>query len=267
MLNDTIKAAKPWVKFGISPFGVWRNKIDDPRGSDTNAGTTNYDQLYADVIKWQELGWIDYLLPQIYWQIGHQQVDFELLADWWKNHGYNRAMYIGHAVYKIDITSTVEAWTRPEELPKQIRLTRSIPEIEGSAFYSSKHFKRDLLGFQDSLQDSLYPKPAIIPPMKWLDNTNPQPVIKIRKSGKKVKWKTADVISELDKPNLFVVYINETGTEFNTEISDCIWSIVKAQKLKFARINKKRKKYEIRISVLDRMSNESNPSEMVILKL
>ena len=82
MLNDTIKETKPWVKFGISPFGVWRNKSDDPRGSDTRAGATNYDHLYADVIKWQEKGWIDYLLPQIYWQVGHPQADFKMLANW-----------------------------------------------------------------------------------------------------------------------------------------------------------------------------------------
>ena len=92
MLSDTIKAVKPWVKFGISPFGVWRNLTDDPRGSDTKAGTTNYDQLYADVIKWQEKGWIDYLLPQLYWQIGHSSVDFEILANWWKDYAYGRAI-------------------------------------------------------------------------------------------------------------------------------------------------------------------------------
>jgi uncharacterized lipoprotein YddW (UPF0748 family) len=62
MLNDTIKSVKPWVKFGISPFGVWRNIADDPRGSDSRAGATNYDHLYANIIKWQENGWIDYTL-------------------------------------------------------------------------------------------------------------------------------------------------------------------------------------------------------------
>ena len=267
MLNDTIKATKPWVKFGISPFGVWRNKTDDPRGSETKAGATNYDHLYADVIKWQQNGWIDYLLPQIYWQIGHPQVDFKLLANWWKDHAYNRSMYIGHAVYKIEAGSATPAWTKPGELPSQIRMLRTIPGMEGSAFYSAKHFNRDLFGLQDSLRNSLYRKPAIVPPMKWIDNTTPQPVKKIRKRGKKVKWKTEIAQRVMDKPNLFVIYGNEVGTEFDTNNYNHFWGIVKANELKFAKFNKKKKKYEVRISVLDRLNNESTVSKSVKLKL
>lgn len=267
MLNDTIKAVKPWVKFGISPFGVWRNKTEDPRGSDTKGGTSNYDHLYADVIKWQEKGWIDYLLPQIYWQIGHPTVDFKTLASWWAQHSYNRAMYVGHAVYKIESGSTVKEWTTPQELPSQINLLRSIRGISGSAFYSSKQFKRDLFGFQDSLKTSLYTKPAIIPPMNWLDNTPPQPLKKIRKMGKKVKWKTIAAEMEMDKSNLFVIYGNETGTAFNPENSNCFWGVVKGNQLKFAPFNNKKKKYEVRISVLDRLNNESVPSKPVKLRL
>ena len=90
------------MKFGISPFGVWRNIADDPRGSETTAGTSNYDGLYANIIKWQEEGWIDYSLPQLYWHIGMAAADFEVLANWWKNHAYGRALYIGQAPYRID---------------------------------------------------------------------------------------------------------------------------------------------------------------------
>ena len=267
MLNDTIKSTKPWVKFGISPFGVWRNKSEDPLGSDTKAGATNYDHLYADVIKWQRNNWIDYLLPQIYWQIGHPQADFKLLANWWKDHAYNRAMYIGHAVYRIEAGSTIPAWTKSSEMPNQIRLLRSIPGINGSAFYSVKHFNRDLFGLQDSLQTSLYRKPAIVPPMKWIDNTPPPPVKKISKRGTKVKWKTTDAERVMDKPNLFVIYGNEAGTEFNQENHSSFWGIVKDKELKFAKFNKKKKKYEVRISVLDRLNNESALSKPIKLKL
>jgi len=266
-LNDTIKATKPWVKFGISPFGVWRNIADDPAGSNTKAGATNYDHLYADVIKWQKNEWIDYLLPQLYWQIGHPLVDFEMLANWWKNHSYNREMYIGHAPYKMDKSSSIEEWTTAEELPKQINLLRTIPEIKGSAFFSSKHFNRDLFGFQDSLKLNLYKNPAIIPPMKWIDNIPPKPVKKIKKSGKTVKWKTIETEVELDKPIQFVIYLIEAGCEDNFESSEQIQSIVREKSFKFLRINKKRKKYEIRVSVLDRLNNESELSEAVILKL
>jgi uncharacterized lipoprotein YddW (UPF0748 family) len=267
MLNDTIKATKPWVKFGISPFGVWRNKTDDPRGSDTKAGATNYDHLYADVIKWQQNGWIDYLLPQIYWQIEHPQADFKLLANWWKDHAYNRAMYVGHAVYKIEAGSPTPAWTKPGELPSQIRMMRTIPGLEGSAFYSARHFNRDLFGLQDSVQSNLYRKPAIVPPMKWIDNTPPPPVKKLRKRCKKVKWKTENPEWVMDKPNLFVIYGNEVGTKFDSNNYNHFWGIVKADELKFAKFNKKKKKYEVRISVLDRLNNESTVSKSVKLKL
>lgn len=267
MLNDSIKGIKPWVKFGISPFGVWRNKSEDPRGSNTKAAATNYDHLYADVIKWQKNNWIDYLLPQIYWQTGHPQADFNMLATWWKDHTYNRAMYIGHALYKVDAKSETPAWTKPGEMPHQIRMVREIPQLAGSAFYSAKHFNRDLLGLQDSLTSNLYRKPAIVPAMPWIDNQPPQPVKRICRLGKKVKWKTQKAERVMDKPNLFVIYGNEAGTAFDPNNTRCYWGVVKSTDLKFAPVNEKKKKYEIRISVLDRLNNESLPSKPVKLKL
>ncbi len=267
MINDTIKAVKPWVKFGISPFGVWRNLVDDPQGSDTKAGTTNYDQLYANVIKWQEKGWIDYLLPQLYWQIGHPSVDFKLLANWWKDHAYGRAMYIGEAAYKIDINSTVKEWTLPDEMPKQLKLLRSIPGIAGSAFYSSVHFLRDLMGFQDSLRNDFYRKQSIVPPMKWIDSNPPAPVVKIKKRRRKLKWETVEATSVMDQPNLFVIYENEEGKAFESKDAAQIIGIIKDHQIKLGKMNRKKKKYEIRVSVLDRLNNESEVSSPVIVKL
>lgn len=267
MLNDTIKSAKPWVKFGISPFGVWRNKTDDPEGSETQAGTTNYDQLYANIIKWQKKGWIDYCLPQLYWQIGHPTVDFGLLAHWWRDHAYHRAMYIGHAVYKSDSVSTVKEWTLPDELPRQIELLRSLKGISGSAFYSSNHFNRNLMGFQDSLKINLYKSVALVPPMSWIDSIPPEKVIKFKKRGKKIKWKTIKTDNEMDKPNRFVIYSNEKDTTGDVDNPKSIYRIQRETEFKFPRINKKKKKYEVRVSVLDRLNNESELSNPVILKL
>ena len=267
MLNDTIKSVKPWVKFGISPFGVWRNKADDILGSDTKAGTTNYDHLYANVIKWQEKGWIDYLLPQLYWQIGHPLVDFELLANWWKLHVYQRGMYIGHGVYKSDAASSTLEWTLPEQLPQQINLLRNIPEIGGSAFYSSKHFRRDLMGFQDSLKTNLYKQPAIVPPMPWLDDSPPAAVQRLRKSWGKIRWKVPKVNDELNKPKKFVIYLSEKGKPFDMDNPEFLHKIIHDEKIKLERINRKKKKYEVRISALDRLNNESEPSEPVTIRL
>ncbi|MDR2910107.1 MAG: family 10 glycosylhydrolase [Bacteroidales bacterium] len=265
MLNDTIKATKPWVKFGISPFGVWRNKSDDTRGSDTRAGTTNYDHLYADVIKWQKNGWIDYCLPQIYWQIGHPQADFEILANWWKDNAFGRSVYIGHAVYKSETASTVIEWRQPGELPEQVKMLRNIDGINGSAFYSSNHFFRNLMGFQDSLKQNLYKTPALVPPMPWIDNIPPLPVSKIKKSRTKIKWKAEKTVNEMNKPYRYIVYLNEKNSE-NPHLGYFIMQNNNTE-CKFERFNKKRKEYEVRVSALDRLNNESELSKPVKIKL
>jgi uncharacterized lipoprotein YddW (UPF0748 family) len=269
MLNDTIKALKPWVRFGISPFGVWRNRIDDPRGSDTRAGITNYDHLFANIIKWQENGWIDYTLPQIYWQIAHPLADFEKLVNWWRLHAYGRGMYIGHSVYKSDPASKEQAWSGAGELPKQIRLLREVPGINGSAFYSSKHFRRDLMGFQDSLKLNLYRYAALVPPMPWLDSQPPRPVRKLSKWGRRIKWKTENSDYEQDNPYRFVIYLSEADHPFRPENSENIHVILGREEstYRFDRINPKRKRYAVRISVTDRLNNESWLSEPVFLRL
>lgn len=267
MLNDSIKAIKPWVKFGISPFGVWRNKANDPLGSDTKAGVTNYDDLYANIIKWQKEGWIDYSLPQLYWHIGHPAVDFELLANWWKNHTYNRAMYIGQAPYKVSQKSKTKEWTESDQLLKQIRILRAIPEIQGSSFYSSKWFNSDLLGLQDSLKLDYYKSPAIVPPMPWLDNAAPEPLNKVKKRGRKLKWKPSDTGKAMDKAWSYVVYLNEEGEKFDPNTGKYIFTVTKNQQIKIDRINRKKKKYEVRVSVLDRLSNESPVSAPIKIKL
>jgi uncharacterized lipoprotein YddW (UPF0748 family) len=106
-LFQTIRTANPYVKFGISPFGIWRNKSQDPRGSETKGGQTNYDDLYADILMWLEKGWIDYVTPQLYWEIGHKLADYDVLLDWWNKYGYGKHIYIGHGIYRA---GTNAAW-------------------------------------------------------------------------------------------------------------------------------------------------------------
>ena len=175
MLSTAIKSIKPWVRFGISPFGIWRNKSSDPEGSNTN-GTSNYDDLYADILLWLKKGWIDYVAPQLYWEIGHNRADYEELVDWWAAHSYGRHVYIGHGFYRAGSNA---AWRDRTQLPAQIRLLRDYEDIEGSCFYSSKIFYKNPNGWNDSLKNNYYRTPAIVPPMPWIDSTAPAaPVIK-----------------------------------------------------------------------------------------
>lgn len=268
MLSENIKKTKPWVKFGISPFGVWRNKVDDPEGSETKAGTTNYDQLHADILKWQKNGWIDYCLPQLYWQIGHPTVDFHTLCSWWAAHAYNRAMYIGHAVYKLEAHSAIPEWTDPNQLVKQIQITRQIPQIGGSAFYSSIHFKRDLFGFTETLQNKIYKHPALVSSMPWIDNKAPNPPRRFRKRGHKLKWKPDQSSNEMDKTVGYVVYLNPVGQLFDATSSENIFTITHDKYIVFKPNSRKlRRKFEIRISALDRLHNESVISKVKVMKL
>jgi len=170
-LNTVIKEEKPYCKFGISPFGVWRNKDTDPEGSNTKAGQTNYDDLYADILLWLEEGWVDYVAPQLYWEIGHKLADYQELINWWSLHSYGRHIYIGHGIYRSGERNA--AWKNPNELPNQLKLLRQYPTIQGSIYFSSKSFDRNPNGWNDSLRNNYYKTPALIPEMDWLPKKKP----------------------------------------------------------------------------------------------
>ena len=154
-LSDSIRSVKPQVQLGISPFGVWRNQDKDSTGSATKAGQTCYDDLYANVLQWQKEKWIDYVIPQIYWTIGFEVANYKIIAEWWNKNNYDVPVYIGQATYRIG-NAKDERWMEPNQLPQQIRLNRSLKYIQGSAFFSSKSFQTNPLGFNDSLKSKLY---------------------------------------------------------------------------------------------------------------
>ena len=165
MLSRSIKEIKPTCKFGISPFGVWRNVSKDPEGSNTTAGQTNYDDLYADILLWLKNGWIDYVAPQLYWEFGHKAAPYEVLLEWWSKHTYGRHCYIGLGIYKA---GSNQIWKDPTLIPRQIEAMRSLPNIQGQVYFSSKSFVSNPNGWSDSLRNVYYKEPALIPPMDWL---------------------------------------------------------------------------------------------------
>jgi len=164
-LSAAIKEEKPWVKFGISPFGVWRNKSKDPQGSNTDAGQTNYDDLYADILLWLKKGWIDYVAPQLYWEIGHPKADYTTLIQWWSEHTYGRHCYIGLAPYRAGSNT---AWRDRTQLPRQIALSRTTPNIQGQVFYNTKSFFTNPNGWNDALRTDIYKERVPTPSMPWL---------------------------------------------------------------------------------------------------
>lgn len=152
-ISETIHECKPWVEFGISPFGVWRNASVDSTGSATRAGLTNYDDLYADIRLWIKNGWIDYVLPQLYWEIGKTVADYEVLAHWWANEvrGTNCKLYVGMAPYKLENASKKSPWGHGNEISRQMELNRTIEEISGECFYSTRPLLRNPRGVCDSI--------------------------------------------------------------------------------------------------------------------
>ena len=173
-LSQTIKSIKPNVQFGISPFGVWRNGYRDPEGSDTRAGLTCYDDLYADVRKWMRENWVDYVIPQIYWTVGFSIADHDKIARWWSDNASGKTIYIGHGAYRVGQGSNREPnWSDPNEIPRQIRLARSLPYVRGSVFFSSKSLIANPLGMSDSLRLNYYRYPAAPPGSNFsINNTS-----------------------------------------------------------------------------------------------
>ncbi len=153
-ISSTIRECKDSIQFGISPFGVWRNASVDSTGSATQAGITNYDDLYADIRLWIRKGWIDYVLPQLYWEIGKKVADYEILAHWWANEvrGTKCKLYIGMAPYRLENAGPKTPWGQGNEISRQMRLNRTIPEISGECFYSTRPLLRNPRHVCDSIK-------------------------------------------------------------------------------------------------------------------
>jgi hypothetical protein len=139
-IHDSIKSAKPTLKFGISPFGIWRNETDDPKGSPGARGTASYDDLYTDVYHWLANDWIDYVIPQLYWEQGNRFGDFAALAKWWNDHSFGKQLYLGQALYKT--TGDDKKFSNPNEISEQISILRKLGNVKGFAFYSASHLAK-----------------------------------------------------------------------------------------------------------------------------
>jgi uncharacterized lipoprotein YddW (UPF0748 family) len=271
-IHEIILAAKPKIKFGISPFGVWRNKSVDSTGSDTRAGQTNYDDLYADILLWLRKGWIDYVAPQIYWEIGNNLCDYQTLLQWWSDHSYGKQVYIGHAVAKA---GTNDAWRNPHELPDEISLLRENKNVQGSIFFSAHDLLKNPNGWEDSLQNNYYKIPALIPPMSWIDSIAPQnPEITRIKSEQnnndnllKIEGKASNE-NETETIRNYVVYFSENLATLGN-IPEIVFAADKDKHF-FISINESQIPAEwghcfMAISCVDRENNESKLSNVIEL--
>lgn len=168
---------KPHVQYGISPFGIWRNKVQDATGSNTN-GMSNYDDLYADTRQWIKDGSIDYITPQIYWSRSHKVANYSVLLDWWgkevqtyaKAHPVN--LYIGMADYKVGNDADA-AWKNKTELTSQVIANRANNNAQGQMHFSLRSMNNNALGYAANLKQQLYNTKALAPATIWKDPTVP----------------------------------------------------------------------------------------------
>ena len=173
-----IKERKPWVLFGLSPFGIWR-----PGHPEGVTGFDQYEGLYADARKWLRNGWVDYYTPQLYWPLDSQGQPYGPLLDWWVGENItHRHIWPGNAIYRAD-PGPNKAWPVQEVLD-QIERTRRTPGASGNVFFSMQALRPDDVDLSDSLYLEPYAKPALPPPTTWLGGEAPAaPKLEARSLG------------------------------------------------------------------------------------
>ncbi|MGB9988976.1 family 10 glycosylhydrolase [Massilia sp. SM-13] len=210
-VGQSITALKPWVKFGISPSGIYRSSTDPAVGSPTSAGALqHYSAMFADSRKWLQSGWIDYLAPQVYWYIGQAGSDYQLLVPWWNENAFDRHMYIGLADYKMNTAG----WTSPAQIANQIAMNRGSSHIAGQIHFRHAFLQQNALGYRTDLKDNIYNKPAMLPAMLWKDSTVPAATGELGSTlndngSLTLAWSRAEGADEFDKARRYAIYRSE----------------------------------------------------------
>lgn len=265
-LSEKISEEKKWVKFGISPFCVWRNKTDDPTGSATQGGQPSYDYLFADTRKWAEYGWIDYIAPQIYFTFEFDKVPYATMTDWWVQNKGKALLYIGHGIYRVDPDSKSIGWDDPKQLARQMQYNRLSKGVGGSIFYNTNTLIKNKLQVRDQIK-AHYNTAVLQPAMPWKDNIPPNApqnlnVQKVGNIGLSISWETPSLARDKDKVWSYVIYRFNNLENVNLENPRAICSIIvndgrNAFVDKTANLNSS---YYYVVTALDRLSNESPSS-------
>ena len=176
-LSQAIRSAKPWVQFGVSPFAIWRNASTDPEGSPTQGGVQTYDDLYADTREWVREEWLDYITPQVYWNIGFEVADYAKLVPWWSSvvDGTDVNLYIGQANYKVADPAQGAPWHDPNEMSKHLTFNQAYPQVGGDIYFSAAQVRANKLEHMTIVKRDHYGHPAIAPTAGRLVHAGPRP--------------------------------------------------------------------------------------------
>lgn len=264
-LYETIHTVKPWVKLGVSPFGIYRNKKSDPNlGSATN-GLQNYDDLYADVLMWINNGWLDYCVPQIYWEIGNKAADYETLIKWWNKFAGKRNLYIGEdverTVKKADINNP-----NINQMPAKFRLHKQMANVTGTVLWYAKAVVDNVGNYQNVLRNVYWKKPALQPRFTYIDGKAPKKVRNLKLmsiDGDKILfWTKPKGNGWKEEAVKYVVYEFNANEEIDLEDASKIIGITNEQFFKIRKEGEVRKMFIV--TALDRMANESKPKKIKV---
>lgn len=267
-VSERIKALKPWVKFGISPFGIWRNRATDPLGSETG-GSQSYDLQFADTRKWVLEGWLDYINPQIYWQFGLAVADYAKLVPWWADvaEASGTHLYIGEALYKV----TSGVFTDPAELSKHLTFDRDIDAtrapVHGNVYFSAKHVPADPQGSMSLVRADHYAHPAIVPAMPWLPASSLRTPVLANAvhgtGGVTVRW--SDAAPPTARATSFAIYrVDGHAQAIDVEVASNLVATRRAEPGVVQRFVDATAEpgavYTYAVTALDRVWNETAPS-------
>ena len=257
-IHETVRECKPWVKFGVSPFGIYRNQKSDPNGSATN-GLQNYDDLYADVLMWVNNGWVDYNIPQIYWEMGHRAADYETLIRWWNKHAANRPLFIGQDVMRTVRNADLKNPSQ-HQMPAKYALQRSMRNVQGSCQWYAAAVVANPAGYRDLLVKEYHKYPALVPTSPFMDDKAPKKVRKVKpiwtEDGYILFWTAPKFKDEMDRAVQYVVYRFDRKEKVNLQDAS---KIVKVTRDTFYKLPYEdgKTKYRYVVTALDRLHNES----------
>lgn len=256
-VHKTIAGIKPWVRFGISPFGIYRNKTSDPRGSDTH-GLENYDSLYADVLLWAQRGWVDYLMPQLYWELEHKSAAYEVLLPWWNDAtDGSRHIYIGQ---DVDRTMTRPHGPHASQLHRKIELARSADRVQGVCWWPAYSLLRNTLGVADSLCTAIHATPALVPPYPWLCSDKPKAPRDIRpQTDRRFSWQHPAAVGSASDVVRYAIYRFESRAEVDIRRPGTLVSVVAEPTYTASEPG------VYVVTALNRANIESNPSQTIYL--
>lgn len=262
-LYETVHAAKPWVKVGISPFGIYRNKKSSPIGSNTN-GLQNYDQLYADILLWINNGWMDYCVPQIYWEIGNKAADYETLIHWWSQHASARPLFIGEDVERTVKNADLKNPDKHQQAAKY-RLHQELPNIDGTVLWYAKAAVDNIGNYGTMLRKHYWNAPVLQPSMTFIDKRAPKAPKKLKPvwtpDGYILFWTAPKEGKDwAAKAHRYAVYRFAKGEKINTDNADHLVAVTTNTFYKLPYATGK-DKYTYVVTALNRIDNESKPAK------